>query len=84
MEKDPQELHNLFGDFASGDDSAGGELAERMSSRLESWRCQDPKPKAYQDLDAKQIDRPNVPPRDLSHRSAVIEYFQLKMAALQQ
>jgi len=78
LKEDPQELNNLF------EDPACSEIIEQMSSELESWRCKKPKPKAYQDLDARQIDRPNVPPRDLSHRPEVIDYFKGKMVTFRQ
>lgn len=73
LEKDPQELNNLY------EDPSCREIVERMSTTLESWRCKDPKPKAYQNHDARQIDQSNVPPRDLSHRPAVIDYYKRKM-----
>ena len=43
----------------------------------------DPKSETYLDEDALQIKQPNVPPHDLSHRKAVIDYYRQKMRTTQ-
>ena len=54
-----------------------------MEDALTAWRCGEAKPKPFLDQDAPQIDQPNVPPRDLSHREAIQRYYREKMATLQ-
>ncbi|UCD53673.1 MAG: sulfatase-like hydrolase/transferase [Phycisphaerales bacterium] len=77
LEKDPQELNNRYG--------APAYRAEikAMEAQLTAWRCKESKPKPYLDQGAPQIDQPNVPPHDLSHREAIQRYYREKMMALQ-
>jgi len=77
LEKDPYELTNLYGTA-----EYRGEI-EAMAAKLTAWRCQEAKPKPHLDQDARQIDQPNVPPHDLSHREDIQRYYREKMRALQ-
>ena len=77
LRKDPSELKNLY------DSPSYRHQVSTMAAALNTWRCKDPKPRSYQDQNAPQIDQPNVPSRDLSHREAIIEYYRKKMFALQ-
>ena len=77
LEKDPHELTNLYGTPKYRDE------IEAMQTKLTAWRCQETKPQPYLDQEAPQIDQPNVPPHDLSHREAIQRYYREKMAALQ-
>ena len=77
LEKDPQELQNLY------DAPAYRAEVKAMEEALTAWRCEEAKPKPFLDQDAPQIDQPNVPPHDLSHREAIQRYYREKMAALQ-
>ena len=77
LRKDPSELNNLYKSPKYRD------RVKKMEEALSAWRCKDPKPRGYQDHNAAQIDQPNVPSRDLSHRKAIIEYYRKKMFALQ-
>ena len=82
---------NLFFDMRNDPSEAGNlykwpnyrDRVRKMEVALSAWRCKDPKPQGYQDHNAPQIDQPNVPSRDLSHREAIIEYYRKKMFALQ-
>lgn len=76
LEKDPQELNNLY-------DSPGYRRdIEKMTAALNKWRSKESKPIAYLDINAPTINQPNVP-RDLSHRDKIIGYYREKMLALQ-
>jgi len=77
LQKDPLELNNLY------DSPSDRRQVAAMEAALTAWRCKDAKPKSYQDHDAPQINQPNVPPSDLSHRPAIMEYYRKKMYALQ-
>jgi len=77
LHEDPSELNNLYKSPKYRD------RVKTMEAALSAWRCKDPKPKGYQDHNAPQINQSNVPPRDLSHRKAIIEYYRKKMFALQ-
>ncbi|MFH1719886.1 MAG: sulfatase-like hydrolase/transferase, partial [Planctomycetota bacterium] len=77
VRKDPLEMNNLY------ESPQYRDRVNEMEAALSAWRCKDPKPQGYQDLNAPQIDQPNVPPRDLSHRPATIQYYRQKMFALQ-
>ena len=77
LEKDPQELHNLY-----GSEAYRAEI-EAMEAALSAWRCQEARPEPFLDQAAPQIDQPNVPPLDLSHREAIQRYYREKMMALQ-
>lgn len=77
LRNDPSELKNLYKSTEYRD------RVKTMEAALSAWRCKDSKPRGYQDSNAPQIDQPNVPSRDLSHRKAIIEYYRKKMFALQ-
>jgi len=77
LERDPLEIENLY---HAPEHRA---VVAKMETALDAWRSKDPRPKPYQDLDAPQIDQPNVPPKDLSHRDRVVAYYQEKMKAFE-
>ncbi len=77
LRKDPQELNNLYKSPQYRD------RVNQMEAALSAWRCKDPNPKPFLDENAPQINQPNVPPRDLSHRQAFMEYYRKKMFAYQ-
>ena len=77
LRKDPLEMNNLFSSPQYRDE------VQKMTAALSAWRCKDPKPQAYQDQDAPQVHQPNVPPHDLSHRDAIIQYYRDRMQTLQ-
>jgi len=73
LEKDPLEL------TSRSDAPEYREDVRRLEEALAAWRPEGTPTKAHLDPGAPQIARPNVPPRDLSHRPAVIAYYQEKM-----
>ena len=77
LSKDPQEANNLYNSPEYHDE------VQRMTAALSAWRCKDSKPQAHLDYSAPQIQQSNVPPHDLSHRNAIIEYYRSQMLALQ-
>ena len=77
LEKDPLEMNNLYGSPDYRDE------IKTLEAALLKWRPPGTTFKGYRDESAPTIKRPNVPPRDLSHRPAIIEYYAKKMAALQ-
>ncbi len=77
LEKDPQELNNLYGSQRYQDE------IQKMEAALSQWRSSEANPQPYLDHDAPTIRRPNVPPTDLSHREAIMDYYRQKMTALQ-
>ncbi len=77
IEADPQEIDNLY------DSPKYRDEIQQMQTALEAWRCKEANPKPFLDLNAPVIDQPNVPPRDLSHRAAIISYYRKKIMALQ-
>lgn len=77
LEKDPQELNNLY------DAPEYRDEIKAMEAELTAWRCKEAKPRPYLDQAAPQIDQPNVPPHDLSHREGIQRYYREKMRALQ-
>ena len=77
LRKDPLEMNNLYGSPQYRDE------IRKMETALSAWRSKGSKAQVYRNMDAPQINRPNVPPRDLNHRKAIIEYYRKKMSALQ-
>jgi arylsulfatase A-like enzyme len=77
LQRDPMEMNNLYASPAYSDE------VRTMTVAASAWRDKNPNPSAYQDFDAPQIQQPNVPPHDLSHCSAIIQYYREKMLALQ-
>jgi len=75
LEKDPLELSNLYEDPSRKDEVA------RLTRAVEDWRPARDLPETYLDEDARQINQPNVPSRDRSHRREIIEYYDRKMKA---
>jgi arylsulfatase A-like enzyme len=74
LEKDPSELKNVYGSEQYAD-----EISE-MAKVLTRWGAEGNR-ETYLNQDEKQIDQPNVPPLDLSHRDEIIEYCKRKVAA---
>ena len=77
LRKDPLEMNSLHSSPEYHDE------VQRMTAALSAWRCKESKPQAHLDYDAPQILQPNVPPHDLSHRNALLQYYRDKMSALQ-
>ena len=75
LQKDPYELNNLYGDPEYKD------IISQMEQKLNKWRHKGPLPKPL--TDGPIIKGDNVPPADLSHRPAVIDYYNKKMLELQ-
>ena len=73
LNNDPLEMDNLVGD--PGRQSEIAALADTITA----WRPAEKLTKPYLDEDAPQIDRPNVPSRDRSHREAIMGYYREKM-----
>jgi len=73
LRQDPLETNNLHGSPEYSDE------VQRMTASLSAWRCKDAKPQAHLDDNAPQIQQPNVPSHDLSHRSAIMQYYRDKM-----
>lgn len=69
---DPQELKNVY------TDPANATRVAELSEQIKAWQGPTPMPEPYLDLSAPQIDQPNVPPRDLSHRPAEVAYYAAK------
>jgi len=77
LEKDPQELDNLY------EAPAYRQEIEEMEAKLTGWRGKDVQLQPYVDQAAPQIDQPNVPSHDLGHREDIQRYYREKMTALQ-
>jgi len=77
LRKDPLEVNNLY---KSPDYR---EQVDKLEAALSAWRCKESKPEAFLDYNAPQINQPNVPPHDLSHREAIMHYYREKMFAIQ-
>ena len=76
LENDSLEMNNLYDVQQYRDERRG------MEKILDEWRFKE-KIEPYRDENAPQIDQPNVPSRDLSHRLEIIEYYRKKMKVLQ-
>ena len=74
LQRDPHECVNRYDDPTCGDDRVA------LESALRGWRDPELKSDVYLDLNAPVISGPNVPPRDNSHRAAIIKYYEEKMA----
>jgi arylsulfatase A-like enzyme len=77
LDRDPFEIDNLYTSPQYRDEIKSLEIS------LTEWRQKNADRRPYQDENAPTIRQPNVPPRDLSHREAVIRYYREKMLALQ-
>jgi len=75
LRQDPLERNNLHSSPEYSDE------VQRMTAALSAWRCKDAKPQAHLDYNAPQIQQPNVPSHDLSHRNAIMQYYRDKMQA---
>lgn len=74
LKDDPLEMRNHI------EDTAYGEEVAVLTQALEAWRRPVPREEAFVDMNAPIIQQSNVPPRDNSHRDAIIEYYRQKMA----
>ncbi len=72
LEKDPYEMVNLYSD------PGYSEQVNEHLKLLYNWMLFEAKPPVYVDENARQIDRPNVPPAGREHRQASIDYFREK------
>ncbi|NUN96772.1 MAG: sulfatase-like hydrolase/transferase [Candidatus Omnitrophica bacterium] len=72
LERDPAELHNLY------DDPAHQAEARGIEKKLLEWGAEGSR-ELFLNQEEKQVERPNVPPLDLSHRDKVIAYYRRKM-----
>ncbi|HOH31532.1 MAG TPA: sulfatase-like hydrolase/transferase, partial [Candidatus Hydrogenedentes bacterium] len=70
LEADPLEMKDL-----SSDRDNRAEM-RRHRKAIKEWRPFEQMPEPYLDENAPVIDRPNVPPRDLSHRPGIIAYYE--------
>jgi len=77
LETDPLEMKNL-----ATDPQWQGEI-NRLASAVEAWRPAT-LPKVYLDEDAPQITQPNVPSRDRSHRTDIMDWYRKQMEQRQQ
>lgn len=73
LEKDPLEHTNVLADPAYATD------VEELTAAAWEWRRPDDVKPNHINRDALVIDKPNVPPRDLSHRPAIQQYYREKM-----
>lgn len=72
LEKDPLEMDNHAGDPAHRED------IERLTDAIRQWQPAGKRQEAWLDENAPIIRGPNVPPQDLSHRPAIIAYYEQK------
>ncbi len=72
LEKDPLEMKDL-----SVERDCRVEI-QRHRRALREWRPSEKMPEPFLDEQAAVIDRPNVPPLDLSHRPEIIAYYEKK------
>ncbi len=77
LEKDPLEMNNLY------EAREYQREIKKMEAALSAWSCKEAKPKVHIDKSAPQIQQPNVPSKDLSHREAIEKYYRRKMDELQ-
>ena len=75
LEKDPLELNNLY------EDPKYAKIIAPLQQKLTAWRHKGPRPETL--TDGPIITGANVPPKDLSHRPAIIDYYNRKMLELQ-
>lgn len=78
LDRDPLEMNNLYASPQYRDE------IKSLEASLSAWRQKNADMHPYQDHNAPTIRQPNVPPRDLSHREAVVRYYREKMLALQE
>ena len=71
LQKDPLEMNNQY-----DNPKYQGEI-KKLTASIDAWQPEeDRKKKIFVDHNAPQINQPNVPSLDLSHRKAIIEYYQ--------
>ena len=73
LEEDPNEMNNRV------DDPACRDAVAMLEAAAEAWRPRTLRPETHLDYDAPVICRPNVPPRDNSHRAAIAAWYDAKM-----
>ena len=73
LEKDPYEMENLY-DHPNYQD----EIAQ-FKEAINEWQGNAKLGDNFLDYNAPQINQPNVPPLDGSHREKIISYYQKKM-----
>ncbi|GMW02309.1 MAG: arylsulfatase [Candidatus Hydrogenedentota bacterium] len=61
------------------EDAEYAAVKQALTEKVLAWQGETPDFEAYVDLDAPQIDQPNVPPKDLGHRDAIIAYYRGKI-----
>ncbi|UCD38052.1 MAG: sulfatase-like hydrolase/transferase [Fidelibacterota bacterium] len=76
LENDPLEMNNIYEEPQYRDERS------QMEKILDEWRFKE-KIEPYRDENAPQINQPNVPSRDFSHRPEIIQYYREKMKVLQ-
>lgn len=69
LTRDPEELKNVYGEQQHAD------VVRDLQEKLSAWQGTTPVPEPYLDMNALQIAQVNVPPRDLSYRKSVSEYY---------
>ncbi len=75
LEADPLERNNLY------DNPAYQDRIAELETKLNDWRRVGPWPEPS--TEGPIIKGENVPPADLSHRGAIIDYYTRKMAEMQ-
>ena len=74
LEKDPLEMKNQY------DAPACQAKIRELTAAINEWQPEEFLTRqVYVNHDAPLIKQPNVPPQDLSHREAIIEYYEEKM-----
>ncbi|MCC6154286.1 MAG: sulfatase-like hydrolase/transferase, partial [Candidatus Hydrogenedentes bacterium] len=66
---DPEELRNVY------EEPRYMEVVRVLREKLSAWQGTAPVPEPHLDMDAAQIAQANVPPKDLSQRRGVSEYY---------
>lgn len=66
---DPEELRNVY------EEPRYMEVVRVLREKLSAWQGTAPVPEPHLDMDAAQIAQANVPPRDLSQRKVVSDYY---------
>ncbi len=76
LEEDPFEVNNLY------NHPAYEEERSQLMAAIESWQKDTFPQETYLNQEAPQINQPNVPPLDLSHRKDTEKYFAKKMQSV--
>ncbi|MDZ4860091.1 MAG: sulfatase-like hydrolase/transferase [Candidatus Hydrogenedentes bacterium] len=70
LERDPNELNDVYGE------AEYAPVLESLKRQVSQWGGELTFREAHLDLDAPKISGANVPPGDLSHRQAAIDYYE--------